>query len=157
MTEAMQSGAIPRSNSRFIRNPSADPRVEVQVSFTESRYTGEAPSVAVRCGPCDKRLYDVVVGQHFNGEYGMVEDRSLAVTRKCPHCGRLNEGRVTRSVGQPLETRDALGGPWRCSHCGRSLGKIDPIRGRVITTCRCGHESRQVAADAISVAYRAAS
>jgi phage FluMu protein Com len=69
----------------------------------------------------------VAVGQCNIEEYGKVEDGTLVVTRKCPHCGRLNQGRVTRTVGKPLESRNALDGPWRCTDCGRSLGKVDAI------------------------------
>jgi hypothetical protein len=153
MTESMRPTASPRSHSRLIRNPGADPRIEVRICFAEYRYTGEAPTVEVHCGPCDKRLYDVAVGQYYDRDDGMVEDGTLVVTRKCPNCGRLNQGRVTRTVGQPYESRDALNGPWRCVSCGRSLGKVDAIRGRVTTRCQCGHETRVTALQAIKVAH----
>jgi phage FluMu protein Com len=152
----MRPTAGPRSHSRLIRNPGTDPRIEVRICIGEYRHTGEAPSVEVRCSPCNKRLFDVTLGREFLGEdYGMVEDGTLVVTRKCPQCGRLNEGRVTRTVGQPYESRDALNGPWRCTHCSRSLGKVDPVRGRVTTRCRCGQETRATALDAIKAAYQA--
>jgi hypothetical protein len=154
MTGSVRPAAIPRSHSRLIRNPGAGPRIEVQLSLADSRHSGKSACVAVRCGQCDQRLYDVAIGQYFLGEdFGWVEDGTLVVTRKCPKCRGLNQGRVTALVGQPSESSDALGGPWRCTHCGWSLGKIHPIRGRITTTCRCGHETRKVAAESIKAVY----
>jgi hypothetical protein len=154
MTAPSNMIATVRSNSRFIRNPGADPRVVVQVSSAESQESGEPPSVELHCGPCDKRLYDVVVGRMYKNEHArLVEDATLIVKRKCPHCRVLSRGRVTSQEGQPLERSDALTGPWRCIHCNWSLGKIDPVRSRVTTRCRCGQESRVFVVEAIMIAY----
>jgi hypothetical protein len=154
MTGSPQAVTTKRSHSRLIRHPGAAPRIEVQLSVDDSRRMGKPASVAVRCGPCDQRLYDVAIGQYFLCEdFGWVADDTLIVTRKCPKCRGVNQGRVTALVGQPAEGSDALAGPWHCTHCEWSLGKIDPIRGRITTTCRCGHETRKVAAESIEAVF----
>jgi hypothetical protein len=146
--------ALPIATPRPIRNPGADARIEVQISFAESQDSGEAPSVQVRCGACNKRLYDLQVGGRYKPEHArLVEDGTLTVERKCRNCRGLNAGRVTSLGGQPLTRADALHGPWICIHCGSSLGKINPILSRITTTCRCGQESRVNAVDAIMTAY----
>jgi hypothetical protein len=154
MIESSKTLTTARSNSRLIRNPGADPRVVVQVSSAESRERGEPPSIELHCGPCDKRLYDLVVGRMYKNEHARkVEDGTLIVRRKCPHCRVINTGRVTSLEGQPLERSDALNGPWRCTYCNWSLGKIDPVRSRITTRCQCGHEIHVFAVDAIMNAY----
>jgi phage FluMu protein Com len=153
MTERTEPTTIIGSHSRLIRNPGADPTIEERIPFTEPETGGEAASVSVRCGACNKRHYDLETGRIYDREYGWyVEDGTLIVKRKCPRCGRINEGLVTASDGYPLQLAGALSGPWRCAHCGGSLGKIDPVRGRITVRCRCGQESRVFACDAIKVA-----
>jgi phage FluMu protein Com len=149
-----QSVSPPQSHSRYIRDPDAEPSIEIRTSHEAARAKNRPASVSVRCGPCNKRLYDVQEGQRFQGNDDRVfSDGALVVKRKCPKCRSMNEGRVTASVGRPLEESGALRGPWLCAHCDRSLGKIDPIRGQVVTTCQCGHPVRVVAATAIASAY----
>jgi phage FluMu protein Com len=153
MTESATPSATLRTHSRLIRNPGAAPKIEVQIAFSESQETGVPPSAMVRCGPCNKRLYDVVVGQAPNRYAQKVEDGTLIVKRRCPRCRSINEGLVTAFDGHPLQLSGALSGPWLCTHCDRSLGKIDPVRSRITVTCGCGQESRVYASDAIMVAY----
>lgn len=154
MTESTESIATPHSHTRLIRNAAVGAKIEVEVSFTESPDSGEAPSVIVRCDACNKRLYDVIVGRiQKSGHALLVEDGTLVVKRKCPNCRGLNTGRVTSSEGRPLKRSDALDGPWRCIYCNWSLGKIDSVRSRITTRCRCGQESRVFAVDAIMNAY----
>jgi hypothetical protein len=155
MTEATNLKATRRSRSRIVRNPGAKARTEVQTSLADAGSTGEAPSVTVRCGVCNKRQYDVVVGQVFSYvELQTVADGTLIVKRKCPSCRGLNERRVTASDGKPLKSSDALNGPWPCIQCDWLLAKIDAIRGRVTTRCQCDEEIRVIAAQAIEVLYR---
>ena len=140
--------------TKVIRNPGAAPRIEVRISSADSGEEGKAPTVCVRCDACNRRHYDLEIGRVVQGLFGSkVEDGTLIVRRKCPTCRGINEGRVTAADGYPLQTPDALRGPWRCTHCGRSLGKIDPNRSRITTTCRCSHETRADAAAAIMVAH----
>ena len=124
---------------------------EVMVSEADARRRGEEPRVQVRCLSCHRRLFDVSEVRYFAPEYGMLPDGSLLVERKCPGCKRNNRGLVTSSPGDPWLAGAGLDGPWRCA-CGKSLGHVDSIRGRVKTSCdRCRTEVRTVAAGAIAV------
>ncbi len=141
------AAAPPRSSAQH-----AGVYFEVMVSEADARRRGEEPSVQVRCLCCHRRRFDVSEVRYFDPEYGMLADGSLTVERKCPGCGREHRGLVTASPGDPWVGSSGLDGPWRCA-CGRSLGHVDPVRGRVKTTCgRCRAEGRTVAAGAIAVA-----
>lgn len=133
-----------------VRNSTAC--VEISIAITDSGILGNGPAVQVRCGACGSRLFDVAVGPRLLPKFGIVLDGSLRLARKCPSCDLVNEGSVTDQDGKRLTARNALAGPWRCE-CGRSLGYVNDIRGRVHVTCRCKHETRVVAANAIAVAY----
>lgn len=138
--------------SRFpLRNSTA--QVEIVSSFAESRFLNNEPAVRVRCGSCDWRLFDLTVGHRLTLGSGFALDSSLLVVRKCPSCSLLNQGRVTSLDGRRLQMPDALAGPWLCE-CGKSLGKINDIRGRIHITCRCKVETRVVAAEAMAIFYR---
>ena len=106
----------------------------------------------VRCLACHRRLFDVAEVRHFVFEYGMVPDGSLLVERQCPSCDLKNRGLVTATPGDPWTSGQSLSGPWWCA-CGKSLGYVQPNRGKVKATCdRCKAETRTVAAGAIAVA-----
>ena len=132
--------------------PQAGAYFEVMISEAEAKRRGEGPRVQVRCLACHRRAFDVSEVVFFTPDYGMIPDGSLMIERKCPSCKRNNRGVVTASPGDPLVAGPGLNGPWLCE-CGKSLGYVDPVRGRVKTTCcRCRAEIRTVAAVAISVA-----
>jgi hypothetical protein len=104
----------------------------------------------VPCNQCGKRLFDVARAGRGNADSRGGEHQTITVSRKCPRCKTLNDGLVTGEPGRPVAGPEALAGPWHCTNCGQSLGKIDPIRGRVTTTCRgCRCENRIVAAEAV--------
>ena len=129
--------------------PNSNVRVQVARTFQDARWSGQGPSVQVRCGACERRLFDVTGGLYFHGDYGMVDDGTLVLERVCPGCRLKNRGTVTATPGEP--TADGLSGPWRCG-CGKSLARVDPIRTRVHVTCRCGTEARVRASDALATA-----
>ena len=156
MTEATPAIEPFRRNSRIVRDPGAMPKIVVVVSDADSPLVGEVAQVQVRCGPCRKRLYDVAISEAYLGaDSGFVEDETLIVTRRCPSCGIDNTGRVTRQRGRPYAGPDALLGPWHCTQCGRSLGKVDSVRARITVTCECGAASPQSAIEAIAHVYHA--
>jgi phage FluMu protein Com len=103
----------------------------------------------VRCGHCDKRLLDIV-NEAGSGSGSVLPD-SVAIERKCPSCRLINAHRVTAIDGRPLEGAAHATDSWRCAACGRSLGKIDHIRGRVHVRCRCNQEARVIAGSAVAV------
>jgi hypothetical protein len=106
--------------------------------------------VRVRCGDCGHRLLDVEAGYRDLGTR-LIPDDSLKLERRCPWCGRFQEGWVPAEPGRRLATKEALAGAWRCD-CDRSLGFVDGDFGRIVVTCRCGVETRVVAAKAIAEA-----
>jgi len=129
--------------------PNSNVRAQVARTPQDARWSGQGPSVQVRCGACERRLFDVTGGQYFHGDYGMVDDGTLVLERVCPGCRLKNRGTVTDTPGEP--TADGLSGPWRCG-CGKSLARVDSIRTRVHVTCRCGTEARVRASDALATA-----
>lgn len=147
-----QGGLIKATKSpRFaVRNSTAQVEISIPVTHPEFLITG--PAVRVRCGPCGCRLFDIEVSSRLVHALGSFPDGSLRIIRKCPSCDLLNEGWVTAHDGRRLTGPAGLAGPWICE-CGKSLGHVNDIRGRVRVTCKCKHETRVIAADAIAVAY----
>ncbi len=135
--------------------PSAPPSgvyFRVMVSETDAQQRGEAPRVQVRCFACDRRLFDVFEVRRVADDGAAIPNVSLRLERKCPSCKRNNRGVVTASPGDPWIEGEGLDGAWTCP-CGKVLGHVDPIRGRVKTSCcRCRTVVRPVAARAIAVA-----
>ncbi len=124
----------------------------VTMSDAEATLNRNEPQVQVRCLACDRRLFDVFEVRRFHFQYGMVPNGSLRIERKCPSCKRKNRGVVTASPGDPLTNGSVLEGRWLCP-CGKYLGHVDAIRGRMKMSCdRCHAEVRSVAAGAIAVA-----
>ncbi len=131
--------------------PASGVYFKVTVSETEAQQCGQLPRVQVRCYACDKRLFDVLEVRRCLDDGAMVPNGSLMLERKCPSCRRNNRGVVTASPGDPWMEGDGLDGPWACA-CGKSLGYVEPIRGRLKMCCRgCRSEVRAVAANAIAV------
>ena len=110
-------------------------------------------SVQVRCGSCEHRLFDIAVTTSIHPDRRMPPETLLILERVCPTCKRKVRGGVTGDPGEPCP--GGLDGPWRCG-CGGSLGYVEPVRGRVRTTCRCGTEVRVTAGEAIAVGCGAA-
>src|SRR5687767_8245387 len=75
----------------------------------------------------------------------------VMIERRCPGCKRTNRGSVTGLPGDPMP--DGLRGAWLCDECGKSLGFVEHIRGRVRATCRCRNEVRVTAEEAIQLAH----
>lgn len=137
----------PRSSA-----PQSGVYFQVVISEVDAGRRGEEPRVQVRCFGCHRRLFDVSEVRYFADEYGMVSDGSLRIERKCHTCKRLNRGVVTASPGDPWVAPGGLEGPWLCG-CGKSLGYVEPVRGRLKTSCsKCHAVIRAIGADAISVA-----
>jgi hypothetical protein len=130
-------------------------RAEIALPRPGSRALGVGPFVIVRCGSCDRRLFDVHRGYVLIDGIERILDGSLIVERKCPVCHRKNDGRVTDDDGRPFTGPAALAGPWRCE-CGHSLGDVDEVRGRIRVNCRCKERIRVTAEAAIAVVDQAA-
>lgn len=125
--------------------PRSNVTVELTTSLAESQCIDHPPAVEVRCGaPCGRRLFDLRADSDGS--------KWVVVTRKCPRCRLLNDGRVTAVPGRRIFGPGALVGPWFCE-CGQRLGDVDEIRGRITITClRCTHKVGVTAADAIAAA-----
>lgn len=138
-----------------VGQPSAPPSgvyFEVMVSETDADQRREPPRVQVRCFTCHRRLFDVLRIRRLADDGAAIPNGSLRLERKCPSCKRNNRGDVTSSPGDPWIDGEGLEGPWTCT-CGKLLGHVDPIRGRVkMSCCRCRSVVRPVAARAIAVA-----
>ena len=130
--------------------PHSNACVQVMIDKQGAEFSGEGPAVQVRCRACEQRLFDVAVGRSLRPAYGMVPDGTLVVERRCPSCKRTNRGAVTGIPGDPLT--DGLRGPWRCEECGKFLGYVEHIRGRVRATCRCKAKVRATASEVIRLA-----
>lgn len=127
------------------------PRSNAVVEPVAIETTGVQRAV-VRCGSCNHRVFDVVglpsdIAPQAAPPFGM-----LHVVRRCRGCDRLQDGRVTGHSGYPLP--EGLAGVWRCE-CGRVLGDVGEVRGRVRVRCRCRLEVRATAADVIETANAA--
>ncbi len=106
----------------------------------------------MRCFACHRRQFDVLEVRCLADDGAAVPNGSLLLERKCPSCKRNNRGVVTASPGDPWIDGEGLDGAWTCP-CGKGLGHVDPIRGRVkMSCCRCRAVVRPVAAHAIAVA-----
>ncbi len=153
----------------------ANARVRVLESGVIARQTGHGRRVEVRSVCCGKRVFDVRVSMEegsipagtssfpslslrdrvrgvSSGTRSVWQpDGSLLVETICRHCDRKVTGRVTAERGVPVpSSAGGLDGPWRCE-CGRSLGRIDAVRGRVKTSCpRCPAEVSIIASAAIA-------
>jgi phage FluMu protein Com len=126
--------------------PRSNVTVEITVSVAESRHIDHDSSVTIRCQePCGRRLFDL---------YACLDgSSSVVVTRKCPRCRLLNDGRITAIPGRRIFVPGALVGPWFCE-CGQSLGHVDEIRGRITITCPRGkHKVSVTAADVIETVF----
>jgi hypothetical protein len=126
--------------------PHSNVTAEIAVSVAESWHIDHGPSVTIRCDePCGRRLFDL---------HACLDGcRSVVVTRKCPRCKLLNDGRVTTIPGRRIFTPGALVGPWFCE-CGQCLGDVDEIRGRITITCPRGkHKVSVTAADVIETLF----
>jgi hypothetical protein len=110
---------IPRSNALFNR--------------MLTKKSGE-PCASVRCGGCERRLFDVIADDVFAGHdlmgYSQYQRQYLLV-RQCRHCGTRNFRHVTAQPGIPVGDS----GRWACSHCAGYLGNVDAPRGRLTVTC----------------------
>jgi hypothetical protein len=141
-----QASKLPRFP---IRN--SDALVEIVIPVTQTGPLAVARTFRVRCGSCEHRLFDIEADYSSVAGLGTVPDGSVCIVRKCPSCDLLNEGRVTSQDGRRWRGRAGLAGPWICE-CGKSLGHVNDIRGRIRVTCKCKHETRVIAAEAIAVA-----
>ena len=148
----MSNRPVMRSGLNQPTPPSSGVYFKVMVSETEAQGRGDTPRVQVRCYACDRRLFDVLEVRRFADDGAAIPNGSLLLERKCPSCKRNNRGLVTASPGDPWVAGEGLNGAWTCA-CGKLLGQVDPIRGRVKTTCcRCRAAVRPVAANAMAVA-----
>jgi hypothetical protein len=129
-------------------------QVEFAIPDADPEWPAGETLVKVRCGHCGSRLFDIQIDRPPDLSAETLPDRAVRIIRKCPSCGLLNEGAVTAEDGRPLTKRVALTGPWICP-CGKSLGWVDAIRGRIYVTCKCKQETRVVAAHVIASVRRA--
>jgi phage FluMu protein Com len=129
-----------------VQVPCSNVIAEINHSSSESRRIDHGPSVQVRGEePCGHRLFDLRADAD--------EFRSIQITRKCPRCKLLNDGRVTAIPGRRIFAPGALVGPWFCE-CGQRLGDIDEIRGRITITCPRGkHKVSVTVADVIETLF----
>lgn len=136
---------------RRLAIPQSNACVQVMTSGQIAEFLEEGLSVQVRCRSCEHRLFDVTHGRSrsIGPKCGTEPRDSLVIEKICPSCKRKNRGSVTIAPGDPLQ--GGLEGPWRCE-CRKSLGYVDPIRGRIRTTCRCSQEVRVTASEAIRLA-----
>lgn len=117
-----------------------------------------AETVQVRCGCCEHRLFDVatIVVKYWDEDaqdYIWAKSTALQLETSCPMCHLKVAQMTTATPGTPLPDGSGLDGAWYCARGCRSLGHVDPIRGRIRTTCRrCNTVVHVTAADAIQIA-----
>jgi hypothetical protein len=102
--------------------------------------------VTVRCKECKRRMFDIQ-GVSYTPWIGRKDETNrpylgpcYRLERKCHHCRGLTSHLITLQPGEPVTTS----GRWTCTNagCGRYIGQINALRGRVDIACRCGRNHR---------------
>lgn len=123
--------------------PNSSARAEV---LRRDHGNGQPNAVAVRCGGCNRRQFDLVEKVQNHALLGIEIDRWWEVERLCPRCSVIQSRQVTIQRGRAV----GESGPWRCSRCERALARVDAARGRLSVKCRCGTVVRATTQEVIA-------